>query len=242
MGVREASDVVALPGGRFAVVSDSDDHVFLVDEKNGAVAKAKLHKVPDHGSALEGIAYDPVSKNLFVARESTGELFRFQFNPNDGSFAFGESRVIQSLIDGNKGCEGLAFVPGPLSPTHQPLLLAVKEARPKRLLTLRANGTGKPSEVALDAKTLAAVKDFSAVAVDPKTGDLFIASDESSAVVQVHLQKKGSGWIGAFVQSYPLTKSDGSKFSRIEGLTFDERGAMWVLTENGGNLHQFSRK
>ena len=87
-----------------------------------------------------------------------------------------------------------------------------------------------------------ALADFSAVAVDPKTGDLFIASDESASAVQVRLELVDGELVGRFVQSLELRHEEGQLLKRVEGLSFDEAGNMLVLTENDGKLHQFDRR
>ena len=233
-GVEEASDVVALSGGRFAVVSDTSRKLSIADGRGGST-EVKLDGL--HGeSQLEGVAYDPVKGRLFVSREETRELYRYAWK---GS---GEPELEKTIdldeLGGptNKGVEGLAYLPAGLSPTGEAHLLAVKEGHPRQLLLYRDSGKGDPFEVELDDRVKAALDDFSAVAVDPKTGDVFIASDESAAVAQVRLVRDGNTVRGRFVNAMELG------LERIEGLTFDARGDMFVLTENDGVLHRYKRK
>ena len=85
-------------------------------------------------------------------------------------------------------------------------------------------------------------RDFSAVTVDPKTGHMFLSSDESATVAQIKLVRDGDKVIGKLVQSFPLRDEKGKSLDRVEGLAFNERGDLFGLTENNGKLHQLHRK
>jgi hypothetical protein len=80
------------------------------------------------------------------------------------------------------------------------------------------------------------------VTIDPRTGNAFISSDESATVAQVKLVRDGEKIIGKLVQSFPLRDEKGKALERVEGLTFNDRGDLFVLTENDGKLRQLSRK
>src|SRR3954469_7280710 len=80
--VKEASDVVSLPGGRFLIVGDTSDKVGIVGA-DGKLTKLKLPGLPDHKpSQLEGVAYDPVRHHLLVSREESREILRYEWNPD----------------------------------------------------------------------------------------------------------------------------------------------------------------
>ena len=44
------------------------------------------------------------------------------------------------------------------------------------------------------------------------------------------------------MQSFPLRDDKGKSLDRVEGLSFNEKGDLFVLTENDGKLHQLKRK
>lgn len=239
----EASDVTALPGGRFLVVGDKKDAAYIVDSE-GSRKKLELPGLKAGNSQLEAVAYDPVKKNLFVVREEKGEVLRYEWD----AMKKNDTPVLEKRIElknkgpTNKGVEGAAYLPGDVSPTGEPQLLLTKEGKPRELLVVADDGKGKPLPVKLEREVLAVCRDFSAVAVDPKTGNVFVSSDESATVAQVKLVRDGDKLIGKLVQSFPLRDEKGKSLDRVEGLTFNPKGDLFVLTENDGVLRQLSRK
>lgn len=243
-GVVEASDVTALPGGRFLVVSDTKHTAAVVDQAGKAV-KLQLPGLKNGNSQLEGVAYDPVRKRLFVAREESNELLRYDW---DATKKNAEPTLDQRIeLQGfkgpkNKGIEGLSYIPGEFSPTGTPQLLLAKEAQPRELLLARDSGKGDLLPIKMDKQALAVCRDFSGAAVDPKTGHLFVTSDESATVAQLKLQRDGDKVVAKLVQAFPLHDERGKPIARVEGLSFNERGDLFVLAENTGKLHRFDRQ
>jgi uncharacterized protein YjiK len=240
----EASDVTALPGGRFLVVGDRKDAAYIVDSV-GNRKKLELPGLKNGKSQLEGVAYDPEKKRLFVVREESGELLRYDWD----ALKKHDEPVLDKRIElkgvkgpANKGVEGAAYLPAEVSPTGQAQLLLTKEGKPRELLAFDDSGKGRPLPVKLEREVLAVCRDFSAVAVDPRTGNLFVSSDESATVAQVKLLRDGDKLIGKLVQSFPLRDEKGKSLERVEGLSFNPRGDLFVLTENDGVLRQLSRK
>ncbi len=241
-GMTEASDVTSLPGGRFLVVGDKKDSAVIIGA-DGKRTKLELPGLKNGNSQLEGVAFDAQRNHLFVSREESRELLRYEWNPNKSAAPVLEKRF---EIDGggpkNKGVEGLAYVPGDVSPTGEPQLLLAKEGKPRELSLLGDGGKGKPLPIKLEREVLAVCRDFSAVAIDPKTGHLFLSSDESATVAQIKLVRDGDKVIGKLVQSFPLRDEKGKTLDRVEGLSFNDQGDLFVLTENTGLLHQLARK
>ncbi len=238
--VKEASDVVALRNGWFALVSDTKDSLYLTDGKG---KQLELHLEGLKGtSELEGIAYDPVKQHLFVSREESGVLCRYEWK--GGSDTPKLEKRIELDLDGaqNKGIEGLSYLPADLSVTGEPQLLGAKEGKPRQLLMFADNGKGKPVEIELEKQVKDVMADFSAVAVDPKTGHIFLASDESSAIAQLRLVRDGKKLKARLIQALPVRDHKDKPLGRIEGLTFNARGDLFVLTENDGTLHALKRK
>jgi len=238
--VKEASDVVCLPNGSFALVSDKKDSLYIVD-RQGKQRELKLEGLKG-ASELEGVSYDPVKEHLIVSREESAELVRYEWKGGDDTPRL--EKKIDLDLDGreNKGIEGLVHLPAEHSPTGQPQLIAAKEGDPRQLLMFADNGKGKPVELQLEKQLKDVLKDFSAVTVDPKTGNLFVASDESSVVAQVRLVREGKKVTAQLVQALPLRDDKGKPLARIEGLAFNARGDLFVLTENDGTLHQLKRQ
>lgn len=241
-GMTEASDVTALPGGRFLVVGDKKDSAVLVGA-DGKTSAVKLDGLKNGKSELEGVAYDPLRKNLFVSREESREVLRYEWDGKATSTPKLEKTFTYDLGGAtNKGIEGLAFLSGDVSPTGTPQLLLAKEGDPRELFLTGETGKNKPLPIKLEKEVLAVCADFSATAIDPKTGHLFISSDESAAVAQVKLVRDGDKVLGKLVQSFPLRNEKGGPLERVEGLAFNAKGDLYVLTENDGKLHQLSRR
>lgn len=240
--VGEASDVVALPNGRFAIVGDRSDAVHVA-EGDKVVKKFHLPDLKNGSSFLEGVAFDPTRNHLFVAREDKAELLRYEWDPSKSDPPrLEKSFKLDDRGPKNKGVEGLAYLPESLSPTGKPQLLIAKEGSPRSITLRDDGGGGKDLAVELESQVRSVCKDFSALAVDPRTGHLFISSDQSSTVAQVKLVRDGDKVKGKLVQSFPLRDKDGDKLERVEGLTFDQKGNLFVLTENDGDLHKLERK
>ena len=168
LGIDGASDITALPGGKFAVVADRRDLLYLTDGKT-VTAQLHLPGVKDGGSMMEGVAFDPENNHLYITREEKHELVRFEWNPAEGKKPNYDKKF--ELSDGgptNKGFEGLAFMPASLSPTGQSMVVLAKESSPREILFRGSNGGGKDLRLELDDDAKKKCKDFSAVAVDPK--------------------------------------------------------------------------
>ncbi|MFO0596344.1 MAG: SdiA-regulated domain-containing protein [Myxococcaceae bacterium] len=238
----EASDVTALPGGKFLVVGDRKDVVYIVGA-DGKKEKVDLPGLKNGKSQLEGVAYDPVKHHLIVSREESRELLRYEWNPEKN-----KAPVLEKKLDvdvkgpSNKGIEGMAYLPEDVSPTGDAQLLLAKEGKPRELVLTGDKGKGKLLPIKLEKEVLAVCRDFSAVAIDPKTGHAFISSDESATVAQIRLVRDGDKIIGKLVQSFPLRDEKGKSLERVEGMTFNAKGDLFVLTENDGVLRQLSRK
>ncbi len=241
-GMPEASDVTALPGGRFLVVGDKKDSAVIIGA-DGKREKLELPGLKNGNSQLEGVAYDPVRKHLFVSREESRELLRYDWDASKKAPPVLEKRIeLDAGGPKNKGFEGLAYVPAAVSPTGEPQLLLAKEGKPRELSLIGDGGKGKPLSIKLEKEVMAVCRDFSAVTIDPKTGHLFLSSDESATVAQIKLVRDGDKVRGLLVQSFPMRDEKGKALTRVEGLSFNEKGDLFVLTENTGVLHQLTRK
>lgn len=242
--VNEASDVVALPNGAFAIVGDRSDRLTVVGP-SGQPKAIELPGLKNGKSQLEGVAYDPRRHHLFVAREESREILRYEWDPASGKAPKLEKTFAAPTTPDepkNKGIEGLVYLDAAVSPTGKAQLLIASEGNPRRLMLADDGGGGTPLKVKLEREVFSVCRDFSAVAVDPKTGDIFISSDESATVAQVRLVRDGDSIKGRLVQSFPLRTSKDKALERVEGLTFDDQGNLFVLTENDGDLRQLSRK
>lgn len=237
----EPSDVVCVPGGAFLIVGDLSDEL-LVLRADGTAARHNLQGVKSHNSGLEAIAYDPDRQRLFVAAEERGLLVRFSFDPASGAAPVVEGKVTVDLGGpANKGIEGMTWLPARHSPTGRPQLLLAKEQAPRLLALVEPDGSGAPQRVALPPALEDACRDFAALALDPRTGHVFIASEESATLAEVSLQKVGDGLSATLLAVTPLLSKRGKPLERAEGIAFDEQGDLFVLLENDAELLRFRR-
>ena len=239
--IKEASDVCALPGGRMVIVGDTSDKIGVIDA-NGKMTKIQLPGLKG-ASQMEAVTYDPVKHHLIVSREESRELMIYEWDPAKSKAPELKRKVELKNLDGakNKGVEGMAYLDGHSSPTGRPQILLAKEGNPKTLELVDDKGGGKSVKVELEEKVTKICKDFSAVTVDPKTGNLFISSDESSTVAQLKLVREKGKIVAKLIHSFPL-RDGGKPLARVEGLTFDSKGDLRVLTENDGALHTYKRQ
>lgn len=241
-GVNEASDVCALPGDGFLAVSDIHSVAGRVDLQGGQ-SPVPLSDLPGAESGLEGVTHNAARNLLVVSREEQRQLNVYDWD-GLGSAAPELVRVVDVPLGGkvNKGVEGLASLPASLSPTGKDQLLLVKEADPHLLGMLEADGTGALEVIELDPRASQACTDFSGVSVDPKTGNVWICSDETARAVELKLVKTERG-LRAELASAPLDLVDakGKKLKRVEGIAFSTAGDLFVLTENEKALHQYKR-
>jgi uncharacterized protein YjiK len=107
---------------------------------------------------------------------------------------------------------------------------------------LKESGGGELSPIELDPKLLEVCKDFSGMAIDPITGNLFLCSDESSSVAQLKLTQSGGKVSAKLVSSFTLRDESGKKLERAEGVAFDPQGNLLVLLENDSMLVKFKRQ
>jgi uncharacterized protein YjiK len=269
VGISEPSDVTELPGGAFFVVSDVEAAGMIVPRK-GKPVRVELSAAAEGESGFEAVAFDAKRKRLLVVREEHHELAVLRWAgtaraqpaleqlrplPAIGASAKDETKKKKDGKRGkkkkgkkdkkgkagNKGVEGMAFLPASASPTKKAQLLLCKEAKPRALVLLDADGGGTPTEIALDPAIEAACADFSGLAVDPKSGHVFLCSDESATFAEIALVG-GRTPRGELVAVTPLRDPDGEPLERVEGIAFDERGDLFVLLENDCVLWRFARK
>ena len=254
VGISEPSDVTELPGGAFFVVSDVEAAGMIVPRK-GKPVRVALSAAAEGESGFEAVAFDAKRKHLFVVREEHHELAVLRWAGTARSRPELEQLLPLPAIGagekkgkkhkkgkgGNKGVEGMAFLPASASPAGRARLILAKEARPCALVLLDANGSGAPTEIALDPAIEDACADFSGLAVDPKSGHVFLCSDESGTVAEIALTK-GRAPRGALVAVTELRDPKGKHMERVEGIAFDTRGDLFVLLENDCVLWRFARQ
>jgi uncharacterized protein YjiK len=250
VGISEPSDVTALPGGRFFVVSDVEPSGMIVsrDAKRERVAIVRS----DDESGFEAVAFDPDRKRLYVVAEERHVLLTFEWNgelrarseqalPPIGFVDPSKHKKGKKKKSANKGVEGMAWLSAERSPIGTARLVMAKEARPCALVLFDPDDIHSSIEVALDPEIERACEDFSGLALDPTSGNLFLCSDESATVAELEVTG-GTAPYARLIEVTELRDRSGDLLERVEGIAFDETGDLHVLLENECTLWRFTRQ
>lgn len=234
--LEEPSDLFVMPNGALCVVSDTAAKV-EAHFPSGAVETFKLEGLPRKASGLEASCYDPNKGRLFVVSEENDELLRYDLKPSRPLRAsLDKTRELKTRGDKNKGIEGIAYLPKTLSPTGEAQLVVAKEGDPRELFLLDDSGKGPRIAIKLDKNIKDHATDFSAVTVHPKTGHLFVVSDETSHVVELELVRRNGELQARLVGAAELCDHKGDPLERLEGIAFDVSGALCVVQENARKI------
>lgn len=238
----ETSDVVALPEGRFFVVSDKRGTAAIV-HASGATSEVELPGVPKKKSSLEAVSFDPSRGRLRVFAEESRVLYAFRWTGADGDTPVLEREHELPFGDRkNKGVEGMVALDASTSPTKSPALLVANEGNPRALALLDEDAldASKARPVALDDALLAACADFSGLAFDRRRSGLLVVSDESASLALVSLSVDGGALVARTIDTFELTDERGRALERVEGVAVDDDGAWWVLLEDACELVRVS--
>lgn len=244
VGIAEPSDVASLSGGRFFVVSDTAP-VGVIVGRGRKAARVDFPRLSGKTSGFEAVAVDSDGGRLFVVREERRELHVFAWagraaTPIEPLFVRELPKLGKKKKGANKGVEGMTWLPAACSPTRKACLVLAKEAKPRALL-LYDPDRDVPIEVRLDPAIEDACADFSGLAVYPKTGRLFLCSDESATVAELMIEGARSPR-AKLVRVTELRGRQGTLLKRVEGVAVDAVGDVHVLLENDAKLWRFTRR
>jgi hypothetical protein len=222
--VRGASAIAVVPG-RLLVVDD-DRGIFAVSRN-----RATLWAGPDLHPALgdlEGLAVSAKYTRVWALAEEDGAVIELSLSGGPVRASV-KGHLRRPGKRKNKGFEGLAYMPARLSPSGRESLVAVHEAKPKRVSVFALPDLTLTHEVKLSDSAKDALEDLSDVTVDPVSGALLLLSDQSNRVA--------IGWItdGRFVMCgrYDLPLGAGEK---PEGIDFASPSRLFVVTDDSAKL------
>jgi uncharacterized protein YjiK len=207
---------------------------------------------------LEGIAFDPEVPSLLVLSEDSRDVSELAIDPARNKLKLGEpiKRKTLDKIGHEKahGWEGIAILPARLAPDRRARLLAVHERDPRGVAVLDRATLAMESYIPLPKDLAREADDLSDLTIDPRSGHLFLLSDESAAVLETILEGATAEVSGAGASARPLTWSlravgrtplpDPDKKRRLqpEGLAFDDAGDLWVVSEGDRSLRRLHRE
>ncbi|KTT03857.1 DNA-binding protein [Pseudomonas oryzihabitans] len=181
-----------------------------------------LRRIPiQHASNLEGVTaledgrlaiVDERQRrlSLFTLADDTRELDANTFEHHDLGFPDA----------GNKGFEGIAW-----DPRHQRLILS-KERDPAALFTLASDGRGVSGTLE-PFPIKQQVIDYSAVAVDPRTGHLLALSDQSHTLMEYTAEGQPVSFMSLRRGLHGLDAT----LEQPEGVALDDAGTLYVIGE-----------
>jgi uncharacterized protein YjiK len=130
-----------------------------------------------------------------VVSEESRKVTAFAVRAKGGSITLGEPKKRGALpklgSKSNKGWEGLAVRPGRFEKDKRPRLVAVHEGKPRQVGIFPLDDFDGGEILDLPGEVHGALDDLSDVAVHPKSGHIFLLSDESSALAHVEVVTSG---------------------------------------------------
>lgn len=229
----------------FVVIADESSAVYRL--KNGEVEE--LRKDDGKLKGLEGCTLDQETNSLLVVSENTRRVFelRATFDGNDMKLAAPkELGRLESIGEqANKGWEGLCAWSSKHTADGKPRLLAVHEGHPRAIGVFDRKTLKLEAAIELPEEMTPHPLDLSDLAVDPKTGRIFLLSDESAAIYEIELRRSDK-LLGAGppLPSYAIVligQTELPKKLKAEGLCFDQAGDLFVTGELGSKMLTFER-
>lgn len=181
-----------------------------------------LRRIPIRNvSNLEGVtALEDGRLAIVDERQRRLSLFRLADDARELDANTFEHHDLGFPDAGNKGFEGIAW-----DPRHQRLILS-KERDPAALFTLASDGRGVSGNLQPFAlKQL--VIDYSAVAIDPRTGHLLALSDQSHTLVELTADGQPVSFISLRSGLHGLKAT----MEQPEGVALDEAGNLYMIGE-----------
>ena len=225
------SGLIHLSTGETLVVRD-DKGVF---EVRPGEEPRRLFKMKD----LEGITVDDKEKYVYVVEENARTVHKLEIRRDDhGGVELhdtGDSRKLPKFKGGveNKGWEGIAFLSKDIAGGKHDCLVCVHEGSPRRIgiYELPDLDTGVTLKLPKEAKKL--LPDLADAAIDPKTGHIFVVSDQGRTIVELAITRQTRAAHQGLLDSVELTVVSSidlpiSGNKKPEGLRFDSRGRLWV--------------
>jgi hypothetical protein len=214
-----ASGIAHLPTGEVLFVHDKKGvYLARADKKPKRLLKRK---------GLEGIAADGGGRRVFVLCEDEGTIQQYDVERAHGEIQLRSAGAVKQVSDTkgrkNHGWEGLAY--RSTGDDGAAELVCTHEARPRRVGVYALPDLANGWTASLPRKVKKLLPDIADVAVDGRTGHLFLVSDRARTVVELAVAPQDGRTELIPLSSFRL----GLKKSRKpEGLSFDAKGRLWV--------------
>lgn len=222
--VRGASAVAAIPGALLVVQDDKG--IFRI-ARGRATLWAGRNVHPALGD-LEGVAVDDAYAVVWALAEESGTIISLPLGRGSPRPTV-IGRLPRPGTRKNKGFEGLAFVPGRLSPSGHDSLVTVNEGKPRRVRIFRLPELSLTHDLKLPKRAKDLLDDLADVTVDPMTGALLLLSDQSRRIVIARVV--GKKLVMSESYDLPLRKKE-----KPEGIDFASPSRLLVVTDDSAKL------
>ena len=185
---------------------------------------------------VEGLTADGAGTSLFAVSENSRRLVRLALG-RGGEIEGAEDLGKLPKLGGKKKCwEGAAWLPRALNPEQRDRLLLVNESAPMALALFDPEDLDDHEVLELPAELEDALDDVSDVAVEPKTGLVWLLSDESSAIGIAELVRANRALT---LESRGVVRLP-VEGAQSEGIVFASATRLLLASEKGGTLHTLS--
>lgn len=233
LGVPSASAVAPLGAGLYLIVND-DEGLFLA----GGSKPIRLRDVEEHDALgdLESVCVSDDGAHAYAVSEESGEVFCFDVQRSSGSVRLSPGvrlGVLERPGDKkNKGWEGVAFLPPGFVEGWPSALVVAHEGKPMALGFYALPDLHELHLVDLDDALDGLLGDVADVALCPRTGHLFLISDQSHRIVEAHIGPTSVELLATF----DLTLDDDEK---PEGIAFETDDVLVVVTDHSSQMLRF---
>jgi len=235
-------------------------HLMVPVDPDGQV-RAEEIDVGEHRRllrGLEGVAFDPGARTLLVLSENRRTIAELALEVVRGKLKLGDpvKRKTLDRIGDDKahGWEGIVVLPARLTPDRHARLLAVHEKDPRGIAVLDRATLASEALVTLPKDIARAAADLSDLTVDPRSGHLFLLSDESAVILETVFEGAAAPaseeagappavtWSLRLLGRTELPAGDKKHRLQPEGLAFDEAGDLWVVSEGDRSMRRLIRE
>ncbi|GAB4280730.1 MAG: hypothetical protein Kow0029_25490 [Candidatus Rifleibacteriota bacterium] len=224
--IEEASAITTLPDGSFIVVDD-EKGIYHLDSSYRAklLVDAKSGEFLDD---LEGVAISSDQKKLYFLSERRGQISCSDLKIEGNEVSLSAPMLLGTLPEitrkRNKGWEGICII----NLNGIDHLLAVHQEEPKAIAILELPALKLFTMCELPLGLDEQLKNLSDVAVDRKTGHIYLLSGKSSRFIEVAAK------ITTRIEELDIvssTKLKGDLNGKPEGITFNGRDQVVIVTD-----------
>lgn len=236
LSVPEASAIVGISNGHFFVVDDEKGIFHLNRELQARlVLSAMDHKFL---TDLEGISISSDQQFLYCLSEEGGKISKIRLRITENDVSLDEPKPLGNLPTigetPNKGWEGICV----LNFSGEDRLLAVHQEKPRAIGMFSLPALKQLSMCKLPEELKNLLKNLSDITIDNRNGHLLLLSGKSARIVEL------KATIDSEIRELEVisvTKLNGELRGKPEGICFDSKESLVVVTDGDGEASDFIR-